>query len=145
MRAVRAPVKGWPAALLGVWSIALIAAAIVPATGWAAQVHLWLSVAAFVSVPAAATQLVGRLGADDRWKAVARPLEWLALAAGLGLAAITYVALPGQGVMIGLVERLLLAAEVAMLQVLAVRLLRLTWGPVSRERLTETRHFVINH
>ena len=36
--------------------------------------------------------------------------------------------------MIGLVERLLLTAEVAVLGVLAVRLAQLTWGPPLRER-----------
>ncbi|MEW9527492.1 DUF998 domain-containing protein [Microbispora sp. NPDC049125] len=145
MRAAGAPVDGWPARLLGVWSAALIGAAIVPTTGaelgltWQTEVHRMLSVAAFVSVPAAVTMLVGRFAADERWKTAARPLEWLALAGGLGLAVITYVALPGHGVMIGLVERLLLTAEVAALGVLAVRLLQLTWGPVLHDRLIEWR------
>lgn len=136
MRALDAPVHGWPARLIGLWSVSLIGAAVVPSgTVWQGEIHGALSVAAFVSVPAAAIQLVGRLGRDERWKAVARPLEWLTLASGLGLAAITYVALPGHGVMIGLVERLLLTAEVAVLGVLAVRLAQLTWGPSLRGRI----------
>ncbi|ETK34657.1 DUF998 domain-containing protein [Microbispora sp. ATCC PTA-5024] len=145
MRSVGAPIEGWPARLLGVWSASLLGAAVVPSTTadlgttWQTEVHLALSVVAFVSVPVAATLMVPRLAADERWRPVARPVEWLALASGLGLAAITYVALPGQGVMIGLVERLLLTAEVAVLGVLAVRLLSLTWAPVLRERLVEWR------
>ncbi|MEZ0076417.1 DUF998 domain-containing protein [Planotetraspora sp. GP83] len=152
MRAVRAPVEGWPARFMAIWSLALIAAAVVPATAagagatWQTDVHRCLSAAAFVSVPAAATQLVGRFAEDERWRPVARLVEWLALASGLGLAAITYVALPGHGVMIGLVERMLLTTEVAVLGVLAVNLLRLAWGPILRgqlvERLAERRHFV---
>nr|WP_225311450.1 DUF998 domain-containing protein [Microbispora cellulosiformans] len=129
MRAVHAPVDGWPARLIGLWSASLIGAAVIPSdTSWQGDLHGLLSAAAFVSVPAAAIQLVGRLGQDERWQVVARPLEWLALASGLGLAAITYVALPGHGVMIGLVERLLLAAEVSVLGLLALRLVQLTWG-----------------
>ncbi|HEY9524152.1 MAG TPA: hypothetical protein VIR33_12995, partial [Thermopolyspora sp.] len=65
---------------------------------------------------------------DERWRAVARPMEWLALAGGLGLAVTTYVALPGHQALLGPVERGLLAIEVATLGVLALRLLGLTWG-----------------
>ncbi|GII53809.1 hypothetical protein Pth03_21980 [Planotetraspora thailandica] len=138
LRAVRAPIDGWPAALMTVWSGSLVAAAIVP--GSAAGAHLALSVPAFVSIPVAAVQLAGRLGADARWSATGRVVEWLALVAGIALAAITYVALPGHGVMIGLVERLLLTAEVSILFVLAVRLLRLTWAAVPREMPAQERH-----
>ncbi|MGI5492916.1 DUF998 domain-containing protein [Microtetraspora malaysiensis] len=133
MRAVRAPVSGWPERLMLVWSLALVAAAIMPASAlseeasWAAQVHRYVSVAAFVSLPAATAQLVGRFAADERWRAVARPVEWLTLASGIGLAAMTYLALPGHGLMIGLAERLFLAVEVAVLGVLAVQLARLAW------------------
>ncbi|OPG12767.1 DUF998 domain-containing protein [Microbispora sp. GKU 823] len=145
MRALDAPVHGWPARLIGVWSVSLIGAAVVPSsTAWQGELHGVLSVAAFVSVPAAAIQLVGRLGQDERWKAAVRPLEWLTLASGLGLAAITYVALPGHGVMIGLVERLLLTAEVAVLGVLAVRLAQLTWGPSLRERIGRHAGFMVH-
>ncbi|WP_285706848.1 DUF998 domain-containing protein [Microtetraspora sp. NBRC 16547] len=133
MRAVRAPVSGWPERLMLVWSLALVVAATVPTSAvsegmtWAAQVHRYVSVAAFVSLPAATAQLVGRFAADDRWKPVARPVEWLTLASGIGLAAMTYLALPGQGLMIGLVERFFLTVEVTILGVLAVNLARLAW------------------
>ncbi|GIH72801.1 DUF998 domain-containing protein [Sphaerimonospora thailandensis] len=135
MRAVRAPVDGWPARFMGLWAWGLIAAAVVPAVAaglgmtWGVGAGRFLSLAAFAGVPAAAAQMVGRFEGDERWRGIARPLEWLALAAGLGLAAFTYVALPGHGVMIGLVERLLLVAEVAILALLAGQLLRITYGP----------------
>ncbi|GAA2657263.1 DUF998 domain-containing protein [Nonomuraea recticatena] len=133
LRAAGAPIRGLPERLLMVWSGALIVAAIIPTTPigmdmtLTAEIHRWVSVAAFVSLPAAGALLVPRLASDERWKAVSRPVEWVALAGGLGLLAITYVALPGDRVMIGLVERGLLAAEVALLAVLAARLVRLQW------------------
>ncbi|WP_235994867.1 DUF998 domain-containing protein [Nonomuraea montanisoli] len=134
MRAAGAPVRGTPERLLLVWSVALVVAAVVPTTPighdltLTAQIHRYVSVAAFVSLPAAAALMVPRLAADAAWKPVARVVEWLALAGGFGLLAITYVALPGGGVMIGLVERLLLAAEVTLLLVLAGWLARLAWA-----------------
>ncbi|MER6949465.1 DUF998 domain-containing protein [Nonomuraea sp. NPDC000554] len=133
LRAAGAPVRGLPERLLMVWSGALVVAAVVPTTPigadltLTAQIHRYVSVAAFVSLPAAATLLVPRLAADAAWKPVARVMEWTALACGFGLLAITYVALPGERVLIGLVERLLLGAEVAVLAVLAAWLVRLTW------------------
>ncbi|MBT2225977.1 DUF998 domain-containing protein [Nonomuraea sp. NEAU-A123] len=134
LKAAHAPVRGLPERLLWVWSGALIVAAVIPTTPighdltLTAQIHRYVSVAAFVSLPAAAALLVPRLAADEAWKPVARTVEWLALAGGLGVLAITYVALPGERVMIGLVERVLLGAEVALLAVLAAWLVRLAWG-----------------
>lgn len=133
LRNAGAPIKGAPEKLLMVWSVALIVAALIPTTpiGYdldlTAQIHRYVSIAAFVSLPLAGAMLVPRFNADARWKAAARPVEWLALAGGFGLLAITYVALPGDRVMIGLVERVLLGAEVALLAVLAVRLVQLAW------------------
>ncbi|MEV4567304.1 DUF998 domain-containing protein [Nonomuraea sp. NPDC049419] len=133
LRASGAPVRGWPERLLMVWSGALMVAAVIPTTpigedlDLAAQIHRYVSVAAFVSLPAAGALLVPRLSKDAAWKPVARAVEWVSLAGGFGLLAITYVALPGERVMIGLVERLLLGAEVALLAVLAGWLVRLAW------------------
>ncbi|WP_188188763.1 DUF998 domain-containing protein [Nonomuraea sp. SYSU D8015] len=142
LRAAGAPVRGMPERLLMVWSGALVVASIVPTTpigtdlDLAAQIHRYVSVAAFVSLPAAGALLVPRLAASADWKPVARAVEWVALAGGFGLLAITYVAMPGDRVMIGLVERLLLGAEVALLGVLAGWLAWLVWrqrvGVVSR-------------
>lgn len=136
LRSAGAPVRGAPQWLLAVWSVALVVAALVPTTpighdlDTAALVHRYVSVAAFVSLPAAGALLVPRLSSDASWKPVARVVEWVALAGGFGLLAITYVAMPGERVMIGLVERVLLGAEVALLAVLAAWLVRLTWWPV---------------
>ncbi|MEU8250063.1 DUF998 domain-containing protein [Nonomuraea sp. NPDC048916] len=133
LRAAGAPVRGVPERLLMVWSGALVVAAVIPTTPigadltLTAQIHWYVSIAAFVSLPVAAALLVPRLAADADWKPVARVVEWLALAGGLGVLAITYVALPGERVLIGLVERLLLGAEVALLGVLAAWLVRLWW------------------
>ncbi|TDE58561.1 DUF998 domain-containing protein [Nonomuraea mesophila] len=135
LRSAGAPVRGMPGWLLMVWSGALIVAAIVPTTpigqdlDVVAEIHGVASAAAFVSLPAAGALLVPRLTAHAAWKPVARAVEWVALAGGFGLLAITYVALPGGGVMIGLVERLLLAAEVSLLAVLAGWLAWLAWSP----------------
>ncbi|MFC5820366.1 DUF998 domain-containing protein [Nonomuraea harbinensis] len=133
LRSVGAPVRGMPERLLLVWSGALLVAAAVPTAPFgadptfAAQVHRYVSIAAFVSLPAAGALLVPRLARDPVWRPVARVVEWLALAGGLGVLAITYVALPGERVMIGLVERALLGAEVALLAVLAAWLVRVVW------------------
>jgi hypothetical protein len=147
LRAAGAPVRGMPERLLMVWSGALLVAAVIPTTplgadmDLAAQIHRYVSIAAFVSLPAAGALLVPRLAADAAWKPVARAVEWLALAGGLGLLAITYVALPGERVMIGLVERVLLGAEVALLAVLAVWLVRVVWvGNVQRSVNFPTYH-----
>ncbi|MGW4799300.1 DUF998 domain-containing protein [Nonomuraea sp. NPDC004297] len=136
LRSAGAPVRGAPQWLLVVWSVALVVAALVPTTpighdlDTAALVHRYVSVAAFVSLPAAGALLVPRLSSDASWKPVARVVEWVALAGGFGLLAITYVAMPGERVLIGLVERVLLGTEVALLAVLAAWLVRLTWWPV---------------
>jgi hypothetical protein len=133
LRAVRAPVGAAAERLMLVWSAALLLIAVVPTTApglamdLGAQVHRYVSVVAFAAMPVAGMFMVTRLSEDERWRAVARPVEWLSLAGGFGLLAITYVALPGDRVLIGLVERVLLGAEVALVAVLAVQLLRLTW------------------
>ncbi|MFG1947440.1 DUF998 domain-containing protein [Nonomuraea sp. NPDC048826] len=134
LRSVGAPVRGMPERLLLVWSGALLVAAAIPTSPFgedltlAAQIHRYVSIAAFVSLPVAGALLVPRLARDATWKPVARTVEWVTLAGGLGVLAITYVALPGERVLIGLVERALLGAEVALLAVLAVWLLRVAWS-----------------
>ncbi|WP_260478215.1 DUF998 domain-containing protein [Nonomuraea sp. WAC 01424] len=135
LRKMRAPIRGLPEKLLMVWSAALVVVAVIPTVplgldlDLAAQIHRYVSIAAFVSLPAAGALLVPRLTADALWKPVARAVEWVALAAVFGVLAITYVALPGERVMIGLVERLLLGAEVSLLGLLAAWALWLTWAP----------------
>lgn len=134
MRAAGAPVRGTPGRLMAVWPGAVLLTVAVPATPFgadpvvAAYAHRFAAAVAFVSLPVAAALLAPRLAGDAAWKPLARTVEWLALAGGLGLLAVTYVALPGERVMIGLVERLLLGAEAALLVVLAGGLLRVVWG-----------------
>lgn len=90
LRSTGAPVRGLPEWLLRIWSGALIVAAIVPTVPLGldmtteAQVHRYVSVAAFVALPAAAALLASRFAANRDWKPVARTMEWLALAAGSG-------------------------------------------------------------
>ncbi|GGL55931.1 DUF998 domain-containing protein [Planomonospora parontospora] len=133
LRSVRAPVGTAAERLMLVWSAALVLIAVVPTVApgmvldLGAQVHRYVSVGAFAAMPVAGMLMVTSLSQDERWRAAARPVEWLSLAGGFGLLAITYVALPGDRVLIGLVERVLLGAEVALVAVLAVRLLQLTW------------------
>ncbi|GII01680.1 DUF998 domain-containing protein [Planobispora takensis] len=133
LRTAKAPVGALAERLMLVWSGALVLIALVPTTApglaldTGAQVHRYVSIMAFVAMPVAGALMVGRFAEDERWRAVARPVEWLSLAGGFGVLAITYVALPGDRVLIGLVERVLLGAEVALVGLLAVRLLQLTW------------------
>lgn len=131
LRATGAPVGGPPERLLIAWAAAAALLGVAPATT-PRLVTGALSVVLFVTLPVASALLVPALRQDARWARVARPIEWLALAQGLAVVAITYVALPGHQVMIGLVERLLLGVEVAAAGVLAVRLLQLTWPVPAR-------------
>ncbi|MGW4642836.1 DUF998 domain-containing protein [Sphaerisporangium sp. NPDC004334] len=120
MRAVAAPLAGWPERLLLAWAVSLMGAAVVPVAGVADA----LMALALISMAAAAALMARRFGEDARWAALARPLEWLALGAGGGLAVLTYVALPGHQVLIGVAEWALLAVEVAVLAFSAVQLVR---------------------
>ncbi|WP_248963057.1 DUF998 domain-containing protein [Sphaerisporangium perillae] len=121
MRAVRAPLAGWPERLVVAWAVSLMGAAAVPHAGLA---DLLVAVA-LISLAGAAALMVRRFGDDERWKPAARPMEWLALGSGGGLAVLTYVALPGHQVMIGLVEWALLGVEATALAASAVQLMRI--------------------
>lgn len=123
MRAVRAPISGWPERLVLGWALSLLGAALLPGTV-AADVMI---VAALVGLAGAAALMVRRFGDDERWRPAARPFEWLSLGAGGALAVLTYVALPGHRVLIGLVEWSLLGIEAAVLAVAAARLAWLSW------------------
>jgi hypothetical protein len=137
MRGLRAPVRGLASGLLAVWGVGLLCSAVVPtdpvgtpALSPSGQFHRYASVAAFVALPAAAVLLAGRLATDRRWRGLSAYLRWLAAVCGVGLVALVYVAFPGDRVMIGLVERLLVASEVALVGVLAVGLARsVRWPP----------------
>jgi hypothetical protein len=132
LRAVRAPVSGWPERLMLAWVVSLTVAAVSPFT---AVTDAMIAVA-LVSLAGAAALMVRRFGDDELWRPVGRPLEWLALGAGGGLAVLTYVAFPGHRVMIGLAEWALLGIEVAALAVVAVQLVRITLGSAASPAVT---------
>jgi hypothetical protein len=86
---------------------------------------------------AGATALLSRrFGGDERWRPIARPMEWLALGAGGTLAVLTYVSLPGHGVLAGLVEWTLLGVETAVLALVAAHLTRVAWEDAVRRPTT---------
>lgn len=141
LRAVGAPVGRLPALLLYGWSAGLMAAALIPTDplhtpqlSTQGYVHRYVSVAAFVCLPVAALLAVRRLGADPGWSGAAadgaggagglRAVRALAVTSVLGLVALYYVAFPGERVMMGLVQRILVAVEVLLLVALAARLYR---------------------
>ncbi|MET8046307.1 DUF998 domain-containing protein [Streptosporangium sp. NPDC005286] len=136
LRATGAPVGVLAERLMRVWGAGLILLAVLPpalpgtgtGTDLIGQAYRYLSIAVFVAMPVAGGLLVARFNEDERWRPVARTVEWLALAGGFGLLVITYVALPGHGVLAGLAEWILLGTEVALVGVLAARLARLTWA-----------------
>ncbi|WP_030916029.1 DUF998 domain-containing protein [Streptosporangium amethystogenes] len=133
LRATGAPVGVLAERLMRVWGAGLVLLAVLPpilpgtGTDLIGQTYRYLSIAVFVAMPVAGGLLVARFNEDERWRPVARTVEWLALAGGFGLLVITYVALPGHGVLAGLAEWILLGTEVALIGVLAARLARLTW------------------
>jgi hypothetical protein len=99
----------------------------------AGLVHRYASVAAFVALPAAALVLAARLRRGVvRWMSLVTLLRRLVATCAVGVAALWYVAFPGDRVLLGLVERALVAVEVLILVALAVRLLQVT-APTVRE------------
>ncbi|HEY2948694.1 MAG TPA: DUF998 domain-containing protein [Micromonosporaceae bacterium] len=134
LRDLQAPVRGMVTGLLSVWAAGLVCAVAVPTDpigtplSPSGQFHRYASVAAFVALPAAAVLLSHRLTKDGRWHGLSAYLRWLAATCGVGLLALLYVAFPGDRAMIGVVERLLVAAEVALVGLLAGRLWQLVRG-----------------
>jgi hypothetical protein len=134
--AAKAPARGLPVVLLSAWFAGLLVSAVVPTDpigtatmSLGAQVHRYASVAAFVCLPVAAVLLASRFARTRAWSAVTTRLRMLAAGSAAGLAGLWYVAFPGDRVLIGLVERGLIAVEVALLAVLAVRVLRVASAP----------------
>ncbi|MGR6317190.1 DUF998 domain-containing protein [Micromonospora soli] len=122
--ALRRAGAGRPAGfLLAAWAAGLVTAAVVPTNepglpmDTAAYAHRYASVVAFVALPAAGWLLAGRLGGRaPGW------LRGLALTSLLLAGAMVWSAYPGDRALIGLAERLLILAEVALLAVVAAYL-----------------------
>ncbi|MEO3775370.1 DUF998 domain-containing protein [Micromonospora sp. B11E3] len=110
---------------LAAWTAGLVTAAVVPTNepglpmDTAAYLHRYASVVAFLALPAAGWLLAGLLGGGaGGW------VRGFALASLLLAGAMVWSAYPGERMLIGLAERLLILAEVALLGVLAASLAR---------------------
>ncbi|MEH1167677.1 DUF998 domain-containing protein [Micromonospora sp. CPCC 205539] len=136
------PGFGWAAELLlGAWAAGLLLAAVVPtndlgtAMNTAAYVHRYASVVAFLALPAG-----GWLLARQRELAPAartlRTLVLLSLALAATMIGSAYL---GDRILIGLVERLLILTEVAVLGTLALTL-TLTRTPTSVDHAVAVSH-----
>ncbi|MFI7281617.1 DUF998 domain-containing protein [Micromonospora chersina] len=107
--------------LLVAWSAGLLAAAVVPTNepglpmDTAAYLHRYASVVAFLALPVAGWLLARPLGGR-----AAGWLRGLALTSLLLAAVMVWSAYPGDRLLIGLAERVLILAEVALLAVVAV-------------------------
>ncbi|MGC4786536.1 DUF998 domain-containing protein [Micromonospora sp. DT178] len=112
-------------AFLAAWIGGLLLAAVVPTNepglpmDTAAYVHRYASVVAFLALPVAGWLLARRLP-----EAAGRRVRALATASVVLAAAMVWSAYPGDRLLLGLVERLLILTEVAVLVVVAVTLLR---------------------
>ncbi|MEU4779797.1 DUF998 domain-containing protein [Micromonospora sp. NPDC023633] len=126
-RAHRPPAAGTnraAEALLAAWVGGLLLAAVVPTNepglpmDAAAYVHRYASVVAFLALPVAGWLLARHLP-----ESAGRRVRGLATASVALAAAMVWSAYPGDRLLLGLVERLLILTEVAMLVVVAVTLL----------------------
>jgi hypothetical protein len=110
--------------LLAAWAAGLVTAAVVPTNepglpvDTAAHLHRYASVIAFLTLPLAGWLLAPRL------PAVRRLVRGLALASLLLAGTMAWSAYPGDRMLIGLAERLLILTEVALLTVIAATLAR---------------------
>ncbi|MDG4793347.1 DUF998 domain-containing protein [Micromonospora sp. WMMD1082] len=111
--------------LLAAWAGGLLLSGLVPTNppgtemGTAAYVHRYASVVAFLALPVAGWLLAARLPTGAR---AGRWLRVLTVASLLLAAAMVWSAYPGDRALYGLIERVLILAEVALLTLLAVTL-----------------------
>ena len=138
LRAVSAHLRGWPTALLTAWVVGLLICVVVPTdpvgapeTTTAGYIHRYASGLAFISLPAAATMLATRFTRDHRWAGAVAGVRRLVVASGAGAVALFYLAFFGGRVMVGLVERVLVIAEVGLVTALALALLKVTTAPAT--------------
>ncbi|MEU4474754.1 DUF998 domain-containing protein [Micromonospora sp. NPDC023888] len=120
------PRAGTAELLLGAWVGGLLLAAVVPtnepgtAMTTAAYLHRYASVVAFLALPVGGWLLARR----DHLTPAARWLRGLALTSLVLAAAMVWSAYPGDRVLIGLAERLLILTEVGVLTTVALALTR---------------------
>ncbi|MGK5672766.1 DUF998 domain-containing protein [Micromonospora sp. URMC 106] len=121
--------------LLATWVGGLLLAAVVPTNepgmpmDTSAYVHRYASVAAFLALPIGGWLLAARLpGGAARW------VRRLAVASVALAAAMAWSAYPGDRVLLGLVERLLIVTEVAVVATVAATLARSRAVSEARER-----------
>ncbi|MFR9776961.1 DUF998 domain-containing protein [Micromonospora sp. MS34] len=112
-------------ALLAAWAAGLVVSAVVPTNqpgspmGTGAYLHRYASVVAFLVLPVAGWLLAAPLGGRATgW------LRGLALTSLLLAGAMVWSAYPGDRLLIGLAERLLILAEVGLLAVVAATVVR---------------------
>ena len=129
--------------LLGAWVAGLLLAAAVPtnepgtAMTTAAYLHRYASVVAFLALPVGGWLLAHR---PDLAPA-ARVLRGLVLVSIVLAAAMVWSAYPGDRLLIGLAERLLILSEVALLATVAATLAAVDHGVVvPRERVVPARN-----
>ncbi|WP_245930478.1 DUF998 domain-containing protein [Allonocardiopsis opalescens] len=129
--------------LLAVWGGGLVIASVIPAdppgsvqTGLTltAEIHRWASTGGFICLPLAALMMTGQLRASPDWRLTAGRMRGLALCAAAILLLMALVNWPGGRVMIGLVQRVLLAIEAGLVTVLVIGVLRAT-RPGRRDRV----------
>jgi hypothetical protein len=145
MAQLRMRIGSAAATLFGVWSVALVLCAVFPTDnapriesvhGW---IHQLAGASLFVSLPLAGLALGRSLRAQPEWAGTGRIVRRLAVgAAALALAYLVarlpdlmpwfdFPAAADLRAVSGLIQRLLFVLELAMLLVLAIRLLRVSW------------------
>ncbi|MFC5008760.1 DUF998 domain-containing protein [Dactylosporangium cerinum] len=119
--------------LIGVWSVALVVAAIFPPTPvgtppvWYDTLHRYAALVGFVCLPLAGIRLARRFRTHARWRSTATVVRACSTASLLGIAAFVSTFVPtGQPVWLigarqysGITERLPLASNIALLATLA--------------------------
>ncbi|NEB75446.1 DUF998 domain-containing protein [Streptomyces sp. SID14478] len=119
-----AALRGTVAVLMVAWGAGLVAAAVIPTDpltvhlSASAYVHRYASIVAFLAMPLAGLVLARRLRTAGAGTEARRTVQWLrrlSIAAIAGAAVMALSAGPGNRELIGLVERLLLGCDVALL------------------------------
>ncbi|MEV0648212.1 DUF998 domain-containing protein [Phytomonospora sp. NPDC050363] len=132
MKAVGAPISRTVTVLFGLWSGGLLVTAIVPTdpldhltVSTAGYVHRYASTLAFAALVAAGIALAAGLRRSAAWRDLSGVVAGLSAVAVLSAAAVTWATYFGDRMLIGLSERVMAAAMLGMLIILAVRAVHL--------------------